>query len=95
MAGIAPLAPGYAEVLGAPLPGPGITSAAGALQTPHGRVATSWSVDARHVLPVDVTVPEGVTALLRLPGTADRVLGAGDHHATVDRRPGRSVRGAQ
>ena len=78
VAGIAPLAPGYAKVLVAPQPGPGITAASGALATPHGRVATSWTLDGS-LLTVDVTVPEGVTAVLRLPGSDDRELGAGEH----------------
>jgi alpha-L-rhamnosidase len=78
VAGIAPLAPGYAKVLVAPVPGPGITSASGALATPHGRVATSWTLDGS-LLTVDVTVPEGATAVLRLPGSDDRELAAGEH----------------
>ena len=76
VAGIAPLEPGYAKVLVAPQPGPGITAASGALDTPHGRVATSLA-PRRARCTVDVAVPDGVTAVLRLPGSDDRAWGRG------------------
>lgn len=86
VAGIAPLEPGYAKVLVAPVPGPGITSAGGSLRTPHGTVHTAWSVDPEQAqLTVEVTIPDGVTALLRLPGTEPRELGPGNHRVKVGR----------
>jgi alpha-L-rhamnosidase len=80
--GIAPLAPGYSEVLIAPQPGGGLTEAETALETPHGRVAVSWTLSGDQFT-VDVDVPEGVTGVLRLPGQDDRALGAGHISTSV------------
>lgn len=80
--GIAPLEPGYSRILLAPQPGGGLSSASASLRTRHGRVAVDWRiVDGQ--LTVDVEVPEGATAVLRLPGTADVELGAGRRTETV------------
>jgi alpha-L-rhamnosidase len=79
--GIAPLAPGYARALIAPVPGGDLTWAQAGLQTPHGRLACRWELaDGR--LDVEVTVPDGVTAVLRLLGSDDRELTAGTHHVS-------------
>jgi alpha-L-rhamnosidase len=75
--GIAPFAPGYGEVLVAPVPGGGITWAETSLDTPHGTVSVRW--DAGDELVVRVTVPEGVHAVVRLPGLDEQRLGAGSH----------------
>ena len=77
--GIAPLEPGYSRVLIAPQPGGGITWAKASLRTRHGLVATSWSVEESGGLRLDVSVPEGVTAVVRLPGEPERELTAGAH----------------
>jgi alpha-L-rhamnosidase len=76
--GLSPLEPGYATALVAPQPGGGITWARTSLQTPYGRLAVSWSLDGPD-LRAEVTVPEGVTAVVRLPGAAEQRLGAGTH----------------
>jgi alpha-L-rhamnosidase len=78
IAGITPLAPGYAQVLVAPRPGGGITSARASLDTPHGRISTMWTIDGAR-LAVDVEVPDGVTAVVRLPGGQDVEVGPGRH----------------
>ena len=75
--GIAPLTPGYAEVLVAPRPGGGLTWAETSLDTPHGTVSVRW--DLAEDLVVHVTVPDGVTAVVRLDGTDEQRLGAGSH----------------
>ncbi|GAA1849789.1 alpha-L-rhamnosidase [Microlunatus capsulatus] len=77
LGGLAPLEPGYAKVLVAPQPGGGITWAKTALQTRHGRVAVSWSTEGAEGLVVDVELPEGVSALVRLPDGTEREVGAG------------------
>jgi alpha-L-rhamnosidase len=79
--GIAPLEPGYAKVLVAPQPGGGLTWARTALDSPHGRIEVSWTTDGPG-LELDVTVPGGVVALVRLPGAAETELGEGTHHLT-------------
>jgi len=86
--GIAPLAPAYAKVLVEPRPGGGLTWARAGLDTRHGRIETSWSLEG-HAFTLEVTVPEGVTAMVRLPGAdaASAVeVGAGTHRyaATFD-----------
>ncbi|MDQ1512754.1 MAG: alpha-L-rhamnosidase, partial [Microbacteriaceae bacterium] len=74
--GLSPLEPGYAKVLVAPRPGGGITDAATSLRTPHGVVSVEWRLDPERVR-LEITIPEGATAVLRLPGEEDRVLPAG------------------
>ncbi len=82
VAGLSPLEPGYARSLVAPRPGGGLTWAKGALETPHGRLAVSWRQDG-DALSVDVTVPAGTSAVLRLPDGSERELAAGEHSVTA------------
>jgi alpha-L-rhamnosidase len=77
--GITPLAPGYQKVLIAPQPGGGLSWAKASLETPHGTIATGWAVDAHGRLRADLTVPEGVTAVVRLPGVDDVTVSGGHH----------------
>ncbi len=78
VAGIAPLAPGYREVLIAPQPGGGLTEVEASLETPRGRVAVHWSIaDGR--LHIEADVPAGVTGILRLPGRPDITIPDGGH----------------
>jgi alpha-L-rhamnosidase len=83
--GIAPLEPGYAEVLVAPRPGGGLTSAHTSLRTPHGLVDVTWRHDGER-LAVEAELPEGVKGILRLPGNADQVF-TGRATAIVELRP--------
>ena len=80
--GIAPLEPGYAKVLIAPQPGGGLTWAKARLETAHGLVEVHWR-EAEPDLTIDVTIPAGVTAVVRLPGQPDRELAPGGHTITV------------
>jgi alpha-L-rhamnosidase len=84
VAGLAPLAPGYARVLVAPQPGGGLTWARTSLQTPHGAVSVSWSHARGGGLELDVTLPAGVTGIVRLPGAEDREVGPGTHHLSAE-----------
>ena len=79
IAGIAPASPGYAEVLIAPRPGGGLTWAKASLDTPHGRITTSWSVDHAGVVDLQLEVPSDVTATVRLGGMPDQEVGVGLH----------------
>ena len=81
--GISPLEPGYARILLAPQPGGDLTWASSSLKTPHGTVSIDWKLDDGRLI-VDVNVPEGATAVLRLPGRGDLELGAGRHSESVD-----------
>jgi alpha-L-rhamnosidase len=77
--GIAPLEPGYSRVLIAPQPGGGITWAKASLRTRRGLVATSWSLEDAGKMRLEVNVPEGVTAVVRVLGEPERELTAGRH----------------
>lgn len=79
VAGLAPAVPGYRRLLVRPRPGGGLTHASAAHDTPYGRAAVSWS-HTDGVLRVTVTVPPGTTALIDLPGMAERPeVGSGEH----------------
>jgi alpha-L-rhamnosidase len=78
VAGIAPAAPGYREILFRPRPGGGLTAASAAHETPYGRAEIAWSI-ADGELTVDVTVPTGTTATVDLPGREPRMVGSGRH----------------
>ena len=80
--GLSALEPGYRTILLAPRPGGDLTWAKTSLNTPHGHAAVHWRLDAGE-LTVDVTVPDGCTAVLRLPGQDDRPLPAGEHRITA------------
>ncbi len=78
VAGLAPAAPGYREILLRPRPGGGLTSASAAHETPYGRAAIAWTLVGGE-LTVDVTVPTGATATVDLPGVAPQVVASGEH----------------
>ncbi|TCU48473.1 alpha-L-rhamnosidase [Curtobacterium sp. PhB146] len=82
VAGIALASPGYGDILFAPRPGGGLTSAGAALDTPHGRAAIDWEV-VDGTLSVTVTVPVGATAVLDLPGAPATPLAHGTWQASV------------
>jgi alpha-L-rhamnosidase len=79
--GVAPIDPGYRRTLIASRPGGGITSAQSSVVTPHGLLGVSWTAtEGAGSLSLEVTVPEGVTAIVRVPGKQDVEIGPG-HHA--------------
>jgi alpha-L-rhamnosidase len=78
--GIAPLEPGYSRVLIAPQPGGDIRWARSSLETRHGKISVSWSQDADGPIELDFVVPEGVTAVVQLPGTPEQEFPSGQHH---------------
>ena len=80
--GIAPLEPGYSRVLIAPQPGGDIRWARSSLDSRHGKISVSWSQDHDGPIELDVAVPDGVTALVQLPGTPAQELGSGQHHVS-------------
>lgn len=86
VAGLAPAAPGYRRLRIAPRPGGGLTSAAARLDTVHGRADVAWTRSA-DTLTVEVTVPDGCTAEVDIPGCATTELGAGRHTLTAPWRP--------
>jgi alpha-L-rhamnosidase len=77
--GIAPLEPGYSRVLIAPQSGGDIRWARTSLETSHGKVSVSWSLDDDGPMELDIAIPERVTALVELPGTPAQELRSGQH----------------
>ncbi len=84
IAGLAPLSPGYKDILFRPRPGGGITTATARHESPYGLVAISWRVTDRGTS-VDLTVPTGSTARLDLEGRDPVLLGPGHHSVASDR----------
>ena len=82
IAGLAPAEPGYRTVRIAPRPGGGLTWAETTIDTHHGHVAVAWRLDPDGTLQVDITVPDGVTAEIDVPGAAPRRVLGGHHHVS-------------
>jgi alpha-L-rhamnosidase len=79
--GIQAAEPGYRRILIAPHPGGGLTHASARHDTVHGEVAVTWRIE-EGVMTVDVTVPDGTEALVRLPlhpEAAEVTVEAGTH----------------
>jgi alpha-L-rhamnosidase len=64
--GIQPASPGYKTITIRPVLGPGLSWAKTALESPYGRIATSWKVDATG-LQLDVTIPPNTSATVYVP----------------------------
>ncbi|MGQ7296995.1 family 78 glycoside hydrolase catalytic domain [Quadrisphaera sp. KR29] len=77
----APEAAGYRELVVAPRPGGGLTSASAWHDTPFGRAAVAWSVDVEGgTWHLDVAVPPGARAVVHLPDRSEPVrVGSGEH----------------
>ena len=63
------------------VPGDGLSSAESVHRTPYGWAASAWRLGGGGRLELDVVVPVGARARVRLPGSAAPVeLGHGRHH---------------
>ena len=83
VAGLAPAAPGYAEITIAPHPLPGLEFARTAHETPYGRASAGWERRGDRLV-VDAVVPPNTTATVRLPGAAEALtVGSGTHRWEV------------
>jgi alpha-L-rhamnosidase len=78
VAGIAPAAPGYRNILFAPRPGGTITSASATHHTPYGAASISWTIEKDN-LRVVLDVPVGATAEVSLPSGTKTLVGHGRH----------------
>lgn len=83
VAGIAPAAPGYREILFEPRPGGGLTFAGAEHETPYGRAAIRWEV-TDGTCTVQVRVPTGTTAHVVLPDGTTSHVGPGTHVLVSD-----------
>ncbi|MFJ6693147.1 family 78 glycoside hydrolase catalytic domain [Streptomyces sp. NPDC091294] len=83
VAGLAPAAPGYREILVHPRPSADLTSASARHLTPYGEAAVAWE-RAGGMFRLDLRVPVGATGRVHLPGTAEPVtVGHGEHRWEV------------
>jgi alpha-L-rhamnosidase len=81
--GLAPAAPGYRTLRIAPRPGPGITSASTAHETPYGPAEVAWTLDGTSFT-LDVSVPPNTTAEVSLPDGGEAFeVGSGRHSMSV------------
>jgi hypothetical protein len=81
--GLAPAAPGYRKLRIAPRPGPGITSASTARETPYGTASVAWALDGT-AFALDISVPPNTTAQVSLPdGSAVFEVGSGRHSFAI------------
>ena len=84
--GLAPLEPGFSTILVAPRPGGHLTWAETEVDTPHGVAEVRWALEGGK-LELQVRVPPGTRALVRLPNRPDEMVGAGVHAVNVRYRP--------
>lgn len=84
VAGIRPImdAPGYRRFEIRPLVGGGITSARGRLETPHGVIESSWTIEGDHFA-ITIVVPVGTSARVTLPDGITHGAMAGTHRFSV------------
>ena len=78
-----PLEPGYRRVLIAPVPVEGLSWARGQVETPCGLIASAWTL-AKGRFELNVTVPQGTTATVRLPDGSAKEVGPGAHVLACD-----------
>lgn len=78
-----PLEPGYRRVLVEPVPVTGLSWARGRVETPRGLIASAWTL-AKGRFELNVTVPQGTTATVRLPDGTAKEVGPGEHVLACD-----------
>ncbi len=72
IAGIAPLEAGYKVIKIAPQVKQPLNSASASLNTPYGKVASSWEVKG-DIFTLEVTIPPNTIAKVVVPGTAESI----------------------
>lgn len=76
IAGIEPTSGGYKTFQIAPMPGGGITSARGSVQTPYGIVLSDWNT-VEGMFHIHIEVPVSTTCTLKLPNGERHVVASG------------------
>ena len=80
IAGLAPAAPGYMEIVVRPSPSPELTSACAHHLTPYCEARVAWELDGNR-FHFTVHIPVGSTARIYLPtANTPEVVDPGDHH---------------
>ena len=83
IAGIETLSGGGKEIRIAPLVGGGLTQARGAVRTAYGTVVSAWEIREGQFT-LDVEIPCGVTAQVKLPDGTEKMLGSGIYTFTAE-----------
>ena len=83
IAGIETLSGGGKEIRIAPLVGGGLTQARGAVRTAYGTVVSAWEIREGQFT-LDVEIPCGVTAQVKLPDGTEKMLGSGIYTLTAE-----------
>ncbi|GAA1963940.1 alpha-L-rhamnosidase [Agromyces allii] len=83
VAGIEPVEGGYRSFRVAPIPGGGLTSASGAVQTPYGRASSAWTVDGTS-FELHVEVPVSTRCTIELPDGSRHERTSGTHVFTCE-----------
>jgi alpha-L-rhamnosidase len=73
IAGIAPLEAGYKTIRIAPKPRQPLTSASGSVNTPYGKVSSSWEI-VNNEFQIEVVVPPNTTAKVSIPANTQNDL---------------------
>ncbi|WP_182876147.1 alpha-L-rhamnosidase [Microbispora sp. H10670] len=81
VAGLTPDEPGYRVIGVRPLAGGGLTHASATVETPYGAASSSWRRDGGTVT-LEVTIPAGATARVRLGDGRRERTGSGTHSFT-------------
>ena len=82
-----PLAPGFARVEIRPQVVGNLTSASGALQTVHGRIAVAWRRDDEQFT-LDLSLPPGVRGNVRVPALGRSAFRIEEHGSLIWRQDG-------
>jgi alpha-L-rhamnosidase len=93
VAGVAPALPGYRRIRFAPRPHVSLSQARASIETPYGRTAIAWNLDASGSLVAEIDVPFGTSGIFSgAPTDRSRVtLDGMDAANDVDLGPGRHV----
>jgi alpha-L-rhamnosidase len=80
LAGLAPAAPGYREIVVHPVLSGDVTSANARHLTPYGEAAVTWKRE-NGTFSLRLDVPVGATAVVSLPGSSEAIRVAHGSHA--------------
>ena len=73
IAGIAPLEAGYKSIRIAPQPKQPLTSASASLNTPYGKVSSSWKI-VSNAFQLDIVIPPNTTSKVIIPANTANAL---------------------
>lgn len=88
--GITPLEPGFGRISIAPVPGGGMSHAAGHYDSIRGRISSGWKIDAGK-LALEVTIPANTTAEVSLPAKDPKHVASPEAAKFLRMEKGRAV----